>query len=185
MLYAKKHKLVLMQNRSSHIQVICSNPRASRGQLQAGDLLVPCALGRSGLTNTKREGDGATPTGTWPLRELFYRADRLAPPVSALTRSVIEMHDGWCDDPVNARYNTPVRLPFSGSHEKLWREDNVYDIIVPLGFNDDPPVCGLGSAIFFHLASEDYRPTEGCVAISMEDMQKILPLCGPDTVMMI
>ena len=174
-----------MQNILSHIRVITTNPRLSRGQLQAGTLSVSCALGRAGLTSRKREGDGATPIGTWPLRELFFRADRIAMPECALPRSVIEQDDGWCDDPASSHYNQLVNLPFSGSYEEMWRKDHVYDVVVPLGYNDSPPKRGLGSAIFFHLAHDDYRPTEGCVAISLKDMRKVLAQCGPETVMII
>ncbi|MGI9481339.1 MAG: L,D-transpeptidase family protein [Hyphomicrobiales bacterium] len=144
---------------------------------------VPCAVGRGGLTKRKREGDGATPVGAWLLREIFYRADRVRAPVSSLKCSVIEQYDGWCDDPESPLYNKPVRLPFRYSHEKMWRDDHIYDIVVTLGYNDRPVVRNAGSAIFFHLAHDDFQPTEGCVAVSLQDMRKILPLCGPGTIM--
>ena len=90
-----------------------------------------------------------------------------------------------CDDPDSANYNLPVDLPFEPSHENLWREDHLYDLMIPLGYNDDPPVRGRGSAIFFHLAHDDFRPTEGCVAISLDDMQRLLPRLHAGTVMRI
>jgi L,D-peptidoglycan transpeptidase YkuD (ErfK/YbiS/YcfS/YnhG family) len=87
--------------------------------------------------------------------------------------------DGWCDDPSSPFYNQHVKLPFAPSHEKLWRDDHVYDLIVVLGHNDDPPVAGMGSAIFAHLARPDYSGTEGCVALKLEDMQAFLHVARP------
>lgn len=144
---------------------------------------MPCALGRSGIIAHKQEGDGATPAGSWPFRKLFYRKDRVNLPAIQLQTSEISEYGGWCDDPECPEYNQLVSLPFSGSHENMWRDDHMYDLVVPLGYNDAPPVAGLGSAIFFHLAHDDYRPTEGCIAVSLEDMRLILPMCGPETVM--
>ncbi|WP_374632712.1 L,D-transpeptidase [Ferrovibrio sp.] len=147
------------------------------GKLRFGDLSMRCALGRSGCKPAadKREGDGATPLGRWPLRRLFYRPDRLPVPDCALPILALTPAMGWCDDPGHADYNRLVTLPFAGSHETLWREDHVYDLIVELGHNDAPPVPGLGSAIFLHLARQDFAPTEGCVAIALADMQALLP----------
>ena len=84
----------------------------------------------------KREGDGATPVGTFALRELWYRADRLERPTCALATRTITPTDGWCDDPRHPFYNKHVQLPFAASHETLWRDDEVYNLIVPLGYND-------------------------------------------------
>ncbi|SCA56373.1 conserved hypothetical protein [Candidatus Terasakiella magnetica] len=133
-----------------------------------------CALGKSGMTQDKCEGDGATPLGTYALRRVLYRADRLEKPETILKTHAIKSYDGWCDAPNHPLYNRPVCLPFSASHEKLSREDHIYDIIVVLGHNDDPPIPGKGSAIFFHLARENYEGTEGCVAIKRADMLDIL-----------
>jgi L,D-peptidoglycan transpeptidase YkuD (ErfK/YbiS/YcfS/YnhG family) len=133
-----------------------------------------CALGRGGLRRDKREGDGATPVGSWPMRRLLYRGDRIADPETSLPRSVIAPDDGWCDASLDANYNTPVRLPYPASAEALWRPDHVYDLIVPLGYNDAPIVSGAGSAIFLHAARPDYAPTEGCVALAVADLLRIL-----------
>ena len=89
--------------------------------------------------------------------------------------------DGWCDDPDHKKYNRFVSLPFAGSHEDLWREDHVYDIIVEVGYNDDPPVPMLGSAIFMHIAREIYDPTQGCVALAEDDLRIVLRHCNSDT----
>ncbi|MGK2741766.1 L,D-transpeptidase family protein [Tepidicaulis sp. LMO-SS28] len=160
-----------------------------RGWLEAGSLRFPCALGRSGMTEEKQEGDGASPIGIWPLREVFYRADRLDAPATDLPISPLHPQDGWCDAPEDPAYNQPVTLPYGASAENLWREDAAYDIIVVLGYNDDPVTPGKGSAIFFHLAREEedggYGPTEGCIALSRADMLKVLKLCGPGDTMRI
>lgn len=143
--------------------------------------MYKCALGRSGLRLRKCEGDGASPVGTWALRHVLYRADRIMRPRTALPVAAIRPDDGWCDDPADSRYNRPVALPYPASCETMWREDGLYDVVVVLGHNDDPPVPGAGSAIFWHIARPDYGPTEGCVAVSMTDMMRILPACGPHT----
>ena len=136
----------------------------------------PCAIGKHGATSDKQEGDGKTPLGTFPLRKICYRADRLTlPPLHASFHpTTITQEMGWCDDPTHPAYNLPVTLPFAASHETLWREDHRYDIIIPLGYNDAPPVAGKGSAIFFHL-TEDYSGTEGCVALTQGDLFFLLP----------
>jgi L,D-peptidoglycan transpeptidase YkuD (ErfK/YbiS/YcfS/YnhG family) len=155
----------------------------SDGQLSWPGGRVRAAVGRGGLSYTKREGDGSTPVGTFPLRCLLYRPDRLAMPRTGLVVSPIHPSDGWSDDPRDLLYNQAVPLPHPYSHERLWRDDGVYDLIVPLGYNDDPPVPGLGSAIFLHCARPDFSPTEGCVAVALPDLLALLAECGPETLM--
>lgn len=133
-----------------------------------------CAVGRGGISDHKREGDGVTPVGVWALRRLLYRADRLARPPTILSAEALARQDGWCDDPGHADYNRQVRLPHDGRCEQLWREDHVYDLIVVLGHNDDPVVAGAGSAIFLHIATADYAPTAGCVALAEPDLRAVL-----------
>jgi L,D-peptidoglycan transpeptidase YkuD (ErfK/YbiS/YcfS/YnhG family) len=149
------------------------------GRLVCGDLAFRCALGATGVTRSKREGDKATPAGRFPLRRVLYRADRVAPPAIALPADPIGPQDGWCDAPADPQYNRPVSLPYPASHERLWREDHVYDIVVILGYNDAPPVAGKGSAIFMHVARPGYAPTEGCVALALPDLETVLARCGP------
>ena len=144
------------------------------GWLQCGNRVFRCTLGRGGVTTDKREGDGATPAGAYPLRQLLYRADRLAPPTNALPTSPLRPRDGWCDDPDHSAYNRPVTLPLDASAESMWRDDHLYDLVVVLGYNDDPVVSGLGSAIFLHVASPEYSPTEGCIALAKEDLLTVL-----------
>ena len=135
-----------------------------------------CALGKGGVKTHKREGDGATPVGRFALRRLFYRPDRIARPFCALKTAPLPPDAGWCDDPAHPDYNRLVTLPHPASCETMWRRDAVYDLVIPLGYNDEPPVAGLGSAIFLHLARPDYTPTEGCVALARADFLALLPL---------
>ena len=138
-----------------------------------------CALGRGGVTGAKREGDRATPAGRWPLRRVLYRADRIAAPATALPVAPIAPSDGWCDDPVHPDYNRAVALPHPARCEHLWRSDRVYDVIVVLGYNDEPVRTGLGSAIFLHVARRGFAPTEGCVALAHADLLAVLAGAQP------
>jgi len=133
-----------------------------------------CALGRGGVRAEKREGDGATPAGAWPMRRLLYRADRLSRPPTMLAVEAIAKSDGWCDAPADARYNEKVMLPYGASAEALWREDEIYDLLVPLGYNDAPPVAGRGSANFLHVARADFASTEGCIALAKAELLAVL-----------
>ncbi len=168
------------------IEVLAEPRRPSRGVLRHGVLLVPCALGRGGVRADKREGDGAAPLGTFALRRLWYRADRFPePPACRLPMRPIGRDDGWCDDPAAAEYNRPLTLPHPARHERLWRDDALYDLVVEIGYNDDPVVAGAGSAIFLHVARDGYRPTEGCVAIARADLLRLLTAIEPETRMRI
>ena len=138
-----------------------------------------CALGRGGIRADKREGDGGTPVGCFPLRHVLYRGDRMAPPETALPMTAIQPADGWCDDPADPAYNQPVRLPYPASHEEMWRVDGLYDVVVVIGHNDDPVVPGMGSAVFMHVAKPDYEPTAGCVALALPDLLALLKDCAP------
>ena len=144
------------------------------GMVTMSGLRVRAALGHGGIRAQKQEGDGATPAGLLPLRRVLYRADRVARPRASVPVSPLAPHDGWCDDPWDVAYNRPVRLPYAGRHEALWRTDEVYDIIGVLGWNDTPAVRNLGSAIFLHLARPDYAPTEGCIAVARADLAALL-----------
>lgn len=149
------------------------------GWLFANGRRFICALGRAGTTRDKHEGDGATPEGRWPLRELLYRADRITAPLTRLPLSAIARDDGWCDDPGHADYNRRVKLPHPARHETLWREDALYDLVLVLGYNDAPVVPGRGSAIFMHIARPNWQPTEGCVALAPMDLRAILAIAAP------
>lgn len=138
-----------------------------------------CAIGPAGIADKSREGDGVTPRGTFPLREIFYRADRVKTIQTILPQWKIERDDGWCDAPDDSQYNRLVKLPYTASAEHLWREDHLYDIVVVVGFNDDPVYPGRGSAIFLHLAKPGYAATEGCVALAADDLIAALEQLQP------
>lgn len=152
----------------------------TRGRLLAPGLSLSCAIGRSGLTRFKREGDGATPAGTLAILGGFYRPDRfLVRPRSALPLRPLRTRDGWGDEPSDPGYNRPVRRPYPASHEAMWRDDGLYDIVLVLDWNLAPKARHRGSAIFFHLSRPDFTPTAGCLAVTRGDMLKILARLAP------
>ena len=152
-----------------------------RGRIVAGPLTIPCALGRAGTTHAKREGDGATPAGRFRLLGCFYRRDRGRRPPTRLPVAAIRPRDGWCDDPADRRYNQPVRLPYPARHERMWRDDHVYDVVLDIAANRRPVVRGRGSAIFLHLARPGFEPTEGCVAVPPAWARRLFERIGPET----
>lgn len=131
-------------------------------------------IGKNGVQTDKREGDGATPSGLLTLRRILYRSDRLNAPNTSLLCESITKNDGWCDDVTHPDYNRQIHLPHPASHEKLWLEDQTYDIIGILGYNDDPIIPGRGSAIFLHIVKPTMIPTDGCIALSLDDLRWIL-----------
>ena len=138
------------------------------------------ACGRGGVRADKHEGDHASPEGTFPLLRAFYRPDRFAAaPRTALPLAALKPSDGWVDDPRDPAYNTLVTLPYPASHETLWREDGLYDLIVVIGYNTDPVVPDKGSAIFLHAAAPSFTATEGCIAVRREVLVALLGLLGP------
>jgi L,D-peptidoglycan transpeptidase YkuD (ErfK/YbiS/YcfS/YnhG family) len=155
------------------------------GRCRIGERTVSCALGRSGVIAAadKREGDGMTPLGSWRLLRVVYRPDRGAAPQTRLPVAAIAPGDGWCDASDDVNYNRPVSLPYPASCERMWRDDELYDLVCILAHNDDPPVPGLGSAIFLHVAKPGYPPTEGCVALARVDLEALLAMAGPGDVL--
>ena len=151
------------------------------GFLDTGAKRARSALGKGGVKPAadKREGDGASPLGVWPIRRVLYRPDRGSQPKTAFPVTPIAPDDGWSDAPDDEAYNRPVKLPHAHSAEAMWRDDEVYDLVVVLGHNDDPPVPGMGSCIFLHLARPDYGATEGCVAVSRADLETLLAAAQP------
>ena len=148
----------------------------SDGKLCSTGYEMRCALGKGGViaAEAKREGDHCSPLGLWPMRRVFYRPDRLQAPKTDLEVHALRPFDGWCDDQGRLEYNQLIKTPFAGSHESLWRDDHVYDVVVELGYNDDPIIPGAGSAIFMHVAKPDYSGTEGCVALALPDLLTVL-----------
>lgn len=151
------------------------------GWATLGDRRWRCTVGAGGVREDKVEGDAATPVGTFPLRHIFFRNDRLVLPRVRLPARPIDEHDGWCDDPRSTAYNRLVRIPNEWSHERMWRDDELYDLVVVVGYNDDPPEGEWGSAIFLHLARPNYAPTRGCVAFARDDLLELVGLIGPET----
>lgn len=166
------------------IIVETTSDTATTGTLVMDGKRYACTLGRSGVIAPadKAEGDGKTPLGTYPLRQLLYRADRLPAPETGLPVEELTPDTGWCEDPAHDDYNTKVTLPHGAKDvDHMSREDYVYDLVVPLGYNDDPPVKGKGSAIFMHVARHERTPTAGCVGLALEDLVEVLKKCDATT----
>ncbi|KMY67580.1 ErfK/YbiS/YcfS/YnhG family protein [Desulfocarbo indianensis] len=146
------------------------------GRASIGNKTYVCALGRAGVKLDKREGDGATPAGSYRLRQVLFRQDKIQGPIqTGLPLRAVARDDGWCDDPGHSQYNRLVKLPLAASHEELWRRgDRRYDLLVVVGYNDDPVIPGKGSAIFIHIALAGYETTSGCIAFSKQDLLEII-----------
>jgi L,D-peptidoglycan transpeptidase YkuD (ErfK/YbiS/YcfS/YnhG family) len=153
-----------------------------KGLLQVGGTVFPCALGRAGITSNKREGDGATPLASMRLLSGYVRRRRFALR-SSLPLRTISPTLGWCEVPDDRNYNRPVRMPYTASHERMLRQDGLYDACIVLDWNVRPRRRGRGSAIFFHLARPGFTPTAGCVAVTHAVMQRLLPLLSRRTVL--
>ena len=142
---------------------------------------LKCSLGKSGTKLLKKEGDLATPKGIFDLGLLYYRKDRIKSFKSKIKKKYIKKNMGWCDDYRSKKYNKEIRFPFKYSAEKLYRRNRSYDIFVVIKYNTKPVHKKRGSAIFLHIASNKYKPTKGCVAISKTDFLKILPMINKKT----
>ncbi len=157
----------------------------SKGLMNVGGTVFPCALGRGGITASKREGDGGTPLAAMRILGGYYRRDHFSPRGSRLTLQPITPTLGWCEVPADRNYNRPVKMPYGASHERMLRDDRLYDACLVLDWNIRPRLRGRGSAIFFHLARPDFTPTAGCVAITHAVMRRLLPLLSRHTVLTI
>jgi L,D-peptidoglycan transpeptidase YkuD (ErfK/YbiS/YcfS/YnhG family) len=165
------------------------NQHATRGWLTIGWQRFPCALGRNGRHYRKVEGDGRTPVGIWRLRTVYYRVDHaqsqprsITPPrigQSGLSRRMIRREDGWCDAQGDRNYNRAVTRPYAASSEALWRNDDLYDLVIVLNHNERPRIQGGGSAIFIHIARPGLTPTEGCVALQIDHLRRVLQTLRP------
>jgi L,D-peptidoglycan transpeptidase YkuD (ErfK/YbiS/YcfS/YnhG family) len=153
----------------------------SRGVLVAGSLALPVALGRGGIKANKREGDGATPRGTFRLRRLWWRGDRHVRPRTMLPVREIRGDDGWCEDPTDRHYNQPVKVPPGSKADRLTRIDPLCDFIIEIDHNSRPRVAGRGSAVFIHIAREGFGPTAGCVALTMPALRRLIAQLSPRT----
>jgi L,D-peptidoglycan transpeptidase YkuD (ErfK/YbiS/YcfS/YnhG family) len=183
----KGHPAKMRQGgRLRHISVRPKPGDQSKGLLQAGTLVFPCALGRGGISADKREGDGVTPLASMRLLSGYLRGrlrggkfqTRSRLPLKAIAPTL-----GWCEVPDDRNYNRPVRMPYAASHETMLRPDDLYDACIVLDWNIRPRRRGRGSAIFFHLARPGFTPTQGCVAVTHRVMARLLPLLSRETVL--
>ena len=140
-----------------------------------------CSIGRSGFSENKKEGDGFTPIGTFYIEKIYYRADKIENLDTRINKIIIDESDGWCDDPGHKEYNQLIQFPFNFSAEKLFREDSLYNVVCVLNYNTNPVIPGIGSAIFMHVAHNEYKPTEGCVALKQEYLIYLLSLVDDKT----
>jgi L,D-peptidoglycan transpeptidase YkuD (ErfK/YbiS/YcfS/YnhG family) len=162
-----------------HVRRAAGNPR--RGWLVADGHAIPVALGRGGILANKREGDGGTPRGVFRPRRLWWRIDRHPRPRTFLSVRRIAPEDAWCEDPNDRHYNQPVRLGREHGGDRLMRDDHLYDFIVEIDHNTRPRVAGRGSAVFLHLARDNFAPTAGCVSMTKSSMLHLLRRLGPNT----
>jgi L,D-peptidoglycan transpeptidase YkuD (ErfK/YbiS/YcfS/YnhG family) len=162
-----------------HIRAAAGNPR--RGWLTIDRNTIPVALGRGGIKTNKREGDGATPRGTFRPLRLWWRPDRNPRPRTALPVRAITPADGWCEDPADRNYNRAVRLTENSAADRLSRADHLYDFIIEIDQNTRPRIAGRGSAVFLHLARPQFGPTAGCVAMTRGSMLRLLARIGRQT----
>lgn len=163
------------------IRVRAGSGSRTRGWLVAGPLAFPVALGRGGIRANKREGDGATPRGTFRLRRLWWRADRDPRPVTALPSRQINAVDAWCENPEDRRYNRPIMIPPGAPGDRLRRDDQLYDLIIEIDHNTRPRTVRRGSAVFIHVARAGLAPTAGCVAMPKARLRVLLKKVGPKT----
>jgi L,D-peptidoglycan transpeptidase YkuD (ErfK/YbiS/YcfS/YnhG family) len=160
-------------------------PGQKVGRLHAGPLVLRCAIGAAGVKRDKREGDRASPAGSWRLLSAFYRPDKPLTKTPRLPMRLIRQSEGWCDDSDSPLYNRRVVAPFRQSHENLWRDDHLYDIVIVLDYNFSPRRKRRGSAIFIHCARPGFTPTDGCVALRYDDLRRLLPRLSNRTVLTI
>ncbi|RWM92057.1 MAG: L,D-transpeptidase [Mesorhizobium sp.] len=167
-----------------HVLVVRARPgNPAQGLLQAGQTVFPCALGRGGISASKREGDGATPLAAMRILSGYFRNDQFpGGRRTELAMAPIGPDLGWCEVPDDRNYNRPVKIPYGASHERMRRADRLYDVCLVLDWNIAPRRRGCGSAIFFHLARPGFTPTQGCVAVTARTMARLLPLLSDRTV---
>lgn len=157
----------------------------SQGWLTAGPLALPVALGRGGIKANKFEGDGATPRGRFRLKRLWWRSGRHIRPATLLPSTPIRPDDGWCEDPTDRHYNQRVKVPKDSKADRLARLDNLYDFIIEIDHNTRPRIARRGSAVFIHVARTGFKPTAGCVALTLPSLRRLLSQLGPRTTIVV
>lgn len=163
------------------IRIRAAAGRPQRGWLIAEGRTIAVALGRGGIRANKREGDGGTPRGIFRPVRLWWRSDRHPRPRTFLPARAITSTDAWCEDPADRRYNQPIRLRGSATGDRLTRDDHLYDFIIEIDHNTRPRIAGRGSAVFLHLARDNFGPTAGCVAMTRPAMLRLLRRIGRQT----
>ena len=146
---------------------------------------LKCAIGKSGIVSSKKEGDLATPKGTFELGTLYYRKDNSQAFKCKITKKIIKKKMGWCNDSRSKKYNQEISFPFKYGAERLYRKDKIYDLFINIKYNSRPVIKKKGSAIFLHITEDKYKPTKGCVAIAKKDFLKIIPLINKNTKILI
>tara|TARA_A100001015_G_scaffold3024_1_gene4065 strand:+ start:2428 stop:2925 length:498 start_codon:yes stop_codon:yes gene_type:complete len=152
----------------------------NKNYLTYNKLKVKCAIGKKGIGWKRKEGDLITPQGQFKIKCILYRKDRVKISTK-LKKKVIKKNMGWCDDPKSKQYNKLVKLPFNYRHEKLYKKENVYDIILVLDYNMRPVKKNKGSAVFIHVVKNNFKKTEGCVAIKINSLKKLIKEINPST----
>ena len=146
-----------------------------------GNYKVKCAIGKRGINKKRKEGDLITPKGSFNIKKVLYRKDRLKGLKTKLKKIVIDKNFGWCDDPKSKKYNQLIKYPFNYSSERLYRNDGIYDIILVLSYNMNPIRKNIGSAIFLHVAQKNYSHTKGCIAVKKKELKKLIQLINKKT----
>ena len=161
------------------------NIKINKNHLLYKGYKLKCCVGKSGIKKAKKEGDLATPKGTFKLGPLYYRKDRIKLPKCKIKKKIIKKNMGWCNDSKSSRYNKEINFPYNYSAEKLYKKENTYDLILLIKYNVSPVIKKRGSAIFLHIAKKNYQPTQGCVAISKKNFLRIITLINNKTSIMI
>ena len=151
------------------------------GYLKYKNYKFRCALGKNGIKKKIKEGDNITPRGIFRVKKLYYRANRIKKIITSVKKIKIKKNMGWCDDFKSAYYNREIKLPSKFSHEKLYRKDHLYDLVVVINYNMNPIIKKRGSAIFIHIAKNNYCKTKGCIALTREDLIEIVSKIKRDT----
>ena len=151
------------------------------GYLKYKNFIFRCALGKSGIKKKKQEGDNITPKGIFKITKIYYRQDKIKKIKTSIKKIKIIKHMGWCDDPRSIFYNKQIKLPSKFSYERLYRKDRIYDLVAVLNYNTNPVIKNKGSAIFIHIAKNNYRSTAGCIALKKGDLIKLLEIIKKDT----
>lgn len=164
-----------------HIVIRPNSLASASGVIHVDQSHFHCKIGRKGISARKVEGDGKTPAGIWHMAYFLYRADKIVKPVSFLPGFKISKSDSWCDSPQSQSYNKPLAFTDQGSKEALWREDDLYDVVIVLDHNAAPRIKNKGSAVFFHIKNNKTEYTEGCIALDKPSILHLLRICDTRT----